>query len=430
MSNQEETQPAPFRTGSLPPDLPPAHPPQSAPVDIMSEVRPVQRPASAGPVPIRHAASPATADDATSGKEKVDPREGNPREVPITGFWPKTRDEIVRAFRPYAPWPKLTPAEQAIVDERERLAEQERQYQAEQNRIREREAWKIHIREAAIHRLKEELAEEVTGLTVVFIGVKGAAATTTTVANASSVAANNIRANLIASDLNPAQGTLAARLGKDYNQTITLRELRENLDDLAAFRAFIRKVRPTKYSVRPISADDIVSGEQHLTAEESARMLDVINANTEYHYIDTANDITHPAVLEAVKRADVLVFTAFTGIHDSLRHIASGMETLRQHGFRAKVDRAVVVISGLTSDDRIEDYHKYINRVNIRDEVIQHFEFHGPFLGIPYDETIRRDTEVDLEALNWETYQAYLELNIAIFEQAPQLHAGENRHDS
>jgi hypothetical protein len=70
-------------------------------------------------------------------------------------------------------------------------------------------------------------------------------------------------------------------------------------------------------------------------------------------------------------------------------------------------------------------YRKYLNRVNIRDEVVQEYDFHGPFLNIPYDEVIKHDTEVNLQALKPETYQAYLELNIFIFEQSPQYRALE-----
>ena len=198
------------------------------------------------------------------------------------------------------------------------------------------------------------------------------------------------------------------------------RTSRGDIEGFKNFKDFIAKIRPTRYSVRPISANDIVSGSQHLTNEDAEIMLQTIDSNTEYHYIDTANDITDPVTLAAVQAADVLVFTAYVGIHDSLRQLAIGMETLRQHGFKDKVNTSVVVISGAPKGADLSTYHKYLNRVNIRDEVIQQYHFEGPFLHIPYDEVIRRDTEVDLEALDPDTYQAYLELNIAIFEQSPR----------
>lgn len=274
-------------------------------------------------------------------------------------------------------------------------------------------------REDGIDRLTT-LSDKVKSLTVTFIGVKGAAATTTTAAHAASIAGDLTRSALVASDFNPASGTLAVRLGKDFDQTTTLRELRGDIEGFKSFKDFIAKIRPTRYSVRPISADDIISGTQHLTKEDAELMLATITNNTEYHYIDTANDITDPVTLAAVEVTDVLVFTAYVGIHDSLRQLAVGMETLRQHGYEEKVSNSVVVISGVPVGTDPDVYRKYLNRVNIRDEVVQKYDFNGPFLHIPYDEVIKHDTEVDLQALNPETYQAYLELNIFIFEQSPQ----------
>lgn len=320
--------------------------------------------------------------------------------IPTMG-WQATWYNVKKAFNKGARIPALSQREITILQAQE----------AERQRLQNR---------ADGIKLLNALSDEVKSLTVAFIGVKGAAGTTTTTAHAASVAGDLTRSALVASDFNPASGTLAPRLGKDFDQTTTLRELRGDIEGFKNFKDFIAKIRPTRYSVRPISANDIVSGSQHLTNEDAEIMLQTIDSNTEYHYIDTANDITDPVTLAAVQAADVLVFTAYVGIHDSLRQLAIGMETLRQHGFKDKVNTSVVVISGAPKGADLSTYHKYLNRVNIRDEVIQQYHFEGPFLHIPYDEVIRRDTEVDLEALDPDTYQAYLELNIAIFEQSPR----------
>lgn len=323
--------------------------------------------------------------------------------IPTMGwpaFWWKVISTVNRAANP----PKLNKKE------------------AEMLRLRAEADERVRIRTESIQRLRE-YSDKVPSLTVVFIGVKGAAGTTTTTAYSCSVLGDITRSNVIPTDLNPAQGTLAPRLGKDYGQTTTLRELLHDLDSFENFKHFIRNIRPTRYSVRPISANDIVGVNEHLNREDALRILRTININTEYHYVDTANDITDEVTLAAVESADVLVFTGFVHIHDSLRQISVGMETLRRHGFTEKVNNSVVLISGLAAGERIEDYRKYIDRVNIRDEVIAHYDFFGPLLGVPYDPVIRLDTEVDLEALAWETYQAYLELDLAIFEQAPVLNS-------
>lgn len=285
---------------------------------------------------------------------------------------------------------------------------------SEQLRL-EQEA-RMRQKAAAIQRLNE-LTDLVPTLNVAFIGVKGGAATTTTMAHAASVMGDNTRTMLVASDFNPASGTGAARLGKDYDETVTLRELLRDLDNLEVFRDFIRRIRPTRYSVRVVSANDITSSSDHLTGGDAKRMLNTISCNAEYHYIDTANDITDEVTLAAVETADVPVFTANVEVHDSLRQLGTGMETLRRHGFRDKVDNGVVIISNVPPGVALDEFRMYLNKVNIRNKIVQRYDFFGQFLGIPYDPIIKRDTEVELEPLAWETFQAYLELDIAILEQ-------------
>ena len=374
---------------------------------------------------------PAASDTAPPAQTTAasSPAASTPQLIPEMG-WPALWYGFKKLFNKDAKPPKLSQKE---IDSLQRKADEERaqaEQQAEEARIqkerKDEEERKIRVRTESVQRLCD-YADRVPSLTVVFIGVKGAAGTTTTDAHASSVLGDIVRAMLVATDLNPAQGTLASRLGKDYDQTINLRDLLSDLPGFGNFREFIRRIRPTRYSVRPISANDIVGGNEHLDGKQAAQILDTIGINTEYHYIDTANDITDEVTLEAVKRADVLVFTAYVGIHNSLQLLSVGMETLRKHGYTEKVDNGVVVISGLEADDSLENYRKYTNRVNMRDEVVATYNFHGPFLRVPYDPIIRRDTEVDLGALDWETYQAYLELNLCIFEQAPEFEKTKER---
>jgi len=277
-------------------------------------------------------------------------------------------------------------------------------------------------RHDGIDRLKD-LCDKVPSLTVCFVNVKGAAATTTTTVHTASVVGDQTRSTLVVSDFNPASGTAAMRLGRDYDQTITLRKLLKELDNLDSFKKFINLVRPTPYSVRVISADSIVDQSQHLSGKNASKLLEAINTNCEYHFIDTANDITNPVILEVVGTSDVIVFTANVAVHDSLRQLAISMGTLRKHGYADKVDNSVVVISNLPKGKPLADYRYFLNQVNIRDVITREIPFNGQFLGVPHDPVIALDREVDLEKLHWSTYQAMLELGIAIFEQAPSLRA-------
>lgn len=387
--------------------------PQSRPAPVAKQQQTAELPSDES-----QPSSDATAQAATQVQTET------PQQCPIpTMGWQAVLWRIMRTFNKNATPPKLSKKEQKAQEEDRRKIEHAAFVASEELKrelaIRAEADRKVRVRTESIVELRK-LSDKAPAFTVVFIGVKGASGTTTTTAHTASIHGDITRSMVVATDFNPAQGTLAARLGKDYDETTTLRELLDDLNGFANFRDFIRKIRPTEYSVRPISANDIVGDNQHLSGEDAERILDTIHVNTEHHYVDTANDITDKVTLAAVKRADVLVFTAFEGIHDSLRQLAIGMETLRKHGFGDKVASSIVVISGLKPGQNLDDYKKYTNRVNIHNEVVTRYDYenNGVFIAIPYDPVIRKDTQVNLAALDWATYQAYVDLDTLIIEQA------------
>ena len=266
-----------------------------------------------------------------------------------------------------------------------------------------------------------DLSDRVPNLTVAYFGVKGLAATTATTVHTASVLAEETRSMVAVSDFNPAQGSAAGRLGRDFDQTITLRGLLRELNQIETTGEFIGRLRPTPYGVRVVSADSIVSGHQHLNGDDARRMLEAIRANFEYHHIDTGNDVTTDVSLAVAEAAQVFVFTANSAVRDSLRLLGIGMETLREHGFQEKVDHSVVVISNLPSRGMLENYRKYLNYVDIQHTVIREIPFYGDFLGVPHDPLIALDGQVDLGSLKGETYQSYIDLNNAILKMASQL---------
>jgi len=345
---------------------------------------------------------------------KLNKRRGRPQAIPhLKGdhetptVWGKL---LQKRGRVHADFPQLTRREVRAIEE----------HQAQMDRIYV-ERLKIYERDRAIYTLNA-LSDLQPTLRVAFINAKGAAATTTTTAHAVSVFADNTRTTAYATDFNPASGTLGSRLGRDYDETIGLRQLADDADELAAFRDFIPKARPTRYGVRVISADSIIEKGKKIHGVDAKKILAVVNQNSEYHFVDTANDIIDTVTLAVIEDVDVLVFTANVAVHDSLRQLAISMGTLRQQGFADKVNHSVVVISNIPEGAELADFWRYLNYHNISDvqtESLEHF-FKGQFLGIPTDPIIARDTEVDLEALAWDTYQAYLELDIAIFEMAPE----------
>lgn len=284
--------------------------------------------------------------------------------------------------------------------------------------------WRRQMEEERSNAIKHlrALCEKVKRLTVCFVNTKGAAATTTTTVHMASVTGDVTRSVLVVADFNPAAGTSAQRLGRDHGETVTLRGLLQSMDAMTSFTDFIDLVRPTPYNVRAISADSIIRGNQELSGADAEKMLELIQANCEYLLLDTANDIATNVSKAVVKASDVIVFTANVQEQDSLRQLATSMETLREQGFADKVDRSVVVISNIPPGKTVDDYRLYLNQVNLKNQVVRPLESHfrGQMLGIPHDPVIARAEEVNLGALHWGTFMAYLYASISMYQQAPQ----------
>ncbi len=265
-----------------------------------------------------------------------------------------------------------------------------------------------------------QLTDIVPSATVVFIGVKGAAATTATTIYDATVLSELTRSVTVVLDANPASGDSAARLGKDHGQTMSIQDIAQELaagNNLDQFKDFIKRIRPTRYGVRVITATAIVDGNNRVPVALMEKILHVTQTQCEYLMVDTANDITDPVTLAVVDASTVLVFTANVAVPASLRQLATSMETLRRHGFADKVNNGVVVISNLPAGADLDSYRVFLNRVNLKDEVQELYPFEGPFLGVPHDPEIALDGEVNLEPLAWETLQAYREVNIAWLKQ-------------
>ena len=347
--------------------------------------------------------------------------------VPHQGFWHVLRYQLwlLHLGSPNK-LPKISRKQQAEIDHQNaQLEEDARQRQAELEAEAARvqaEQYRNDVTAKSIARIKE-LNEQVPTATFVSANSKGAGATTTTLVWTASEAGEITHAVVNVFDGNPASGTSAARLGKDIGETITVQQLHEAKADLSQnLKTFLSRARPSAFNVRCISANSIIKrgGNNRLTPEEYADILRISQANCEYMFVDSPNDITEPVSLEVFNVGDVFIFTANVGVQDSLRQLGTSMETLRNYGFEDQVNHSVVVISNVPSGVDVNVYKKYLNHVNMKDEVIERYEekFEGPFLAVPHDPEIAKDSVVDLWALQWETSQAYREVFIAALEQA------------
>jgi MinD-like ATPase involved in chromosome partitioning or flagellar assembly len=268
-----------------------------------------------------------------------------------------------------------------------------------------------------------DLIGQVPRHSVCFINPNGFAATTTTVAYTVSLFGELTRTMVVGMDFNPASDTLGPKLGFDEGTTIDLRQLFDQAEELLQFTKFIAHARPNRNSVRVVSGSFTVEKDRKIDAAEAREILRVVNANREYYFADTASDATSPVSLAIIDDCDTLVFTANAAVPDSLRKIAYTMETLRGHGFEEKVNNAVVVISNIPKGKTLDDYRKYLSKVSTTGKVTCNLErsFNGQLHGILHDPAITQNDVVDLDSLQFETSQAYLDLLVGIFEQAPQL---------
>lgn len=333
-------------------------------------------------------------------------------DAPTMG-WPALQWKIVHALFPTVKPPKFSKKELVIREEA-----------AEAQRHAELLAWQAETRAFTENRMRN-LSDEMPGFTVAYVGVKGAAATTTTMVNASSALADVTRTTVYAADFNPASGTAGGRLGKDFDETISLREFGDMIeqigDDTILTRAMVNaKLRPTRFGVRVLIADDYTLETTEQFGTRTRKMLNILEENCDYLALDTANDITTPASRAVLEKADLIVFTANVAEPDSLRLLYTSMEKVRQLGLRQKVIHSIVVISNLPKGSDLEGYRKYLNRTDLSHVVIQRIaeaDFQGQFLGVPHDEVIAKAGKVELEAYAWETQQAYIDLVNAQFEQ-------------
>ena len=346
--------------------------------------------------------TPVATDTAAATTSPAQPVSEEPRQIPTMGF-PAFWYAFVKVFNKNAQPPKLSKKEIAALAAKAELDAR-------------------NERAKASYLYERQQSDACPHLVVVYIGVKGSAATTTTMVNTASILADDTRTLVYGADFNPASGTAGARLGKEFGETISIQEFEAIVEQVKGDRKSVNaRLRPTRYGVRVLSADDYtkIPGEQYGTT--TTKMLNVLDENCDYLLLDTPNDITTPAARAIIAKADIIVFTANVRDRDSLRLLRVSMDTVRELGHPQKVADSVVVVSNVPSGATIDDYKKYLGKVNLNHEVtgeLNSGEFNGQMLMVPHDPAIALNGEVNLDAYHWATVQAYRDVNIAILEQA------------
>ncbi|HET6622497.1 MAG TPA: hypothetical protein VFG56_01025, partial [Candidatus Saccharimonadales bacterium] len=139
---------------------------------------------------------------------------------------------------------------------------------------------RVEVRERSVDEIRS-LTDQLPKLVVAFFNTKGHASTTTTTVHVAATTAEFTRTVVTLVDGNPAEGTCAARLGRNAGETVTTQQLARTIssDEDLRHRDFVTEItraRPSKQGVRLVSADSIVDETSRLTGKDMDRILELL----------------------------------------------------------------------------------------------------------------------------------------------------------
>jgi putative peptide zinc metalloprotease protein len=206
---------------------------------------------------------------------------------------------------------------------------------------------------------------------------------------------------VIALDANPDAGSLAYRVRRETDATVTqLMQAAERLHRYSDMRSFTSQ-SPSRLEV--LASDDDPTISVALGENEYRQVLDVL----EHHYnlilMDTGTGILDPATQGILRMSDQVVLCAAPGI-DASRASSLTLDWLDEHGYRDLVKDAVVVINQVRKNGRRE-----------LQSVTQHFAKRcRAVVKVPWDPHLAEGLEVDFDQLRPDTRLAYLAAGAAV----------------
>lgn len=232
---------------------------------------------------------------------------------------------------------------------------------------------------------------------IAFISRKGGVGKTSTCLLAGHTFASLRGDRVVALDGNPDAGTLAHRVRRETQATVSsLLSDRDEIVRYADIRAYTSQA-PTRLEV--VAADDDPTITQALGQEDFHEAISIL----EHHYnlvcLDTGTGVLESATRGILEEADQVVVVMAPSL-DSARAAASTLDWLEENGHRELVRGAVAVVNavrgkGLVELERIEEHFRGRCRATVR---------------IPWDPHLEAGAETVIEELSAETRQAYLEL--------------------
>jgi MinD-like ATPase involved in chromosome partitioning or flagellar assembly len=234
---------------------------------------------------------------------------------------------------------------------------------------------------------------------VAVMSLKGGVGKTTTAVGLGAMLASLRGDRVIAVDANPDRGTLSDKVRLETAATVRdLLNERAQIQRYADVRAFTSQA-PSRLEVLASDRDPTVS-----VAFSEDDYYDVAHVLEHYYSIcltDCGTGLLHSAMAGVLRMADQIVLVSSPSV-DGARSASATLDWLDAHEFGDLVRNAVVVLAIIrprgksTIDlDRLEQHFAGRCRAVVR---------------IPYDGHLEEGAEVDIEAINPETADAYLQL--------------------
>jgi len=284
-------------------------------------------------------------------------------------------------------------------------------------------------------------------ITISFVNIKGGASKTTIAVYCGAIIANVTRltVRVLPATQATATSTLALNSGIDPRDQLTVSGFAQVLKELPTYREQSARIPLTVNGLGVLSEDaaENVSKQYEFATTDFVDVVDAVHPNTDALLFDTGNDDVKDGsiVLEAVRRSDVVVFTATADKPVTLAKLGSSITTYltdlttdenislspgrhrseKEISTQEKTKTSLAVVSGVGRKADPESYQKYTQRLNDAGEVVGNLGVEGKFHTIPWDSYMSTNIVANLDKIDKQTYLEFLKLCVLMYEKAAVL---------
>jgi len=234
---------------------------------------------------------------------------------------------------------------------------------------------------------------------VAVMSLKGGVGKTTTAVGLGATLASMRGDRVISMDANPDRGTLSDKVRLETSATIRdLLNERAQVTRYADVRAFTSQA-PSRLEILASDRDPAVS--VAFSADDYRAVSRVLEHYYSICITDCGTGLLHSAMAGILELADHIVLVSSPSV-DGARSASATLDWLEAHGYTDLVHGAVVVLSTIRPRSK--------STVDL-DRLEQHFASRcRAVVRIPYDAHLEEGAEFELDLLDSETAEAYLQL--------------------